>query len=183
MCIFNDTHIDLSKQLCNLSLAEIHRKQKTNFLTNDLYYDIQETIQDVYVCAAKMIKKQTDNSLYLYQLGTDVLENQFATLRTLSHSRNFDFLELTERLIIVEQIEKVFENNPGWRAKSKLNSTGEIVDHSSAINWSGNLKVDDLNIIQTWDYGFRHSKTILINYGYKTDDFYLSNDVSCLEKI
>ena len=98
----------------------------------------------------------------------------------MSHSRNFDFLELTERLIIVEQIEKVFENNPGWRAKSKLNSTGEIVDHSSAINWSGNLKVDDLNIIQTWDYGFRHSKTILINYGYKTDDFYLSNDVTML---
>ena len=77
MCIFNDTHIDLSKKLCYLSLAEIHRKQKTNFLTNDLYYDIQETIQDAYICAAKMIKKQTDNSLYLYQLGTDVLENQF----------------------------------------------------------------------------------------------------------
>ena len=69
--------------------------------------------QDAYVCAAKMIKKQTDNSLYLYQLGTDVSENQFATLRTLSHSRKFDFLELTElitELIIVEQIEKVFES-------------------------------------------------------------------------
>ena len=97
MCIFDDTHIDLSKQLCNLSLAAylllfIYRKQKTNFLTNDLYYEIQETIQDAYVCAAKMIKKQTDNSLYLYQLGTDVLENQFATLRKLSHSRNFDWL-------------------------------------------------------------------------------------------
>ena len=65
-------------------------------------------------------------------------------------------------------------------AKSKLNSTGETVDYSSAINWSGNLKVDDLNVIQTWDYGFRHSKTILINYGYKTDDFYLSNDVTML---
>jgi hypothetical protein len=98
----------------------------------------------------------------------------------LSHSRNFDFLELTERLIIVEQIEKVFENNPCWRAKSKLNSTDETVDYSSAINWSGYLKVDDLNVIQTWDYGFRHSKTILINYVYKTDDFYLSNDVTML---
>jgi len=63
LCIFNDTHIDLSKQPCNLSLAAhlllfIYRKQKTNFLTNDLYYDIQETIQDAYVCAAKMIKNK-----------------------------------------------------------------------------------------------------------------------------
>ena len=76
-------------------LLLIYRKQKTNFLTNDLYYDIQETIQDAYVCAAKMIKnKQMIRSIY--QLGTDVSENQFATLRTLSHSRNFDFLELTD---------------------------------------------------------------------------------------
>ena len=58
LCIFNDTFIDLSKQPIFHLLLFIYRKQKTNFLTNDLYYDIPETIQDAYVCAAKMIKNK-----------------------------------------------------------------------------------------------------------------------------
>jgi hypothetical protein len=90
-----------------------------------LNYDIQERIQDAYVCAAKMIKnKQIIRSIY--QLGTDVSENQFATLRTLSHSRNFDFLELTDHASRT--------NNSCWRAKSKLNSTGETVDYSYILS-------------------------------------------------
>jgi hypothetical protein len=56
-----------------------------------------------------------DLELFLYQLGTDQLENLFSTVRTLSHSRNFNMLELVERLVLAQQIESVYERNEKWR--------------------------------------------------------------------
>lgn len=63
MSIFVDTSISLFKQLCNLSLLShillfVYKKQRTLFLTNDLFCGIQSTIQDAFVCAAKKIVKK-----------------------------------------------------------------------------------------------------------------------------
>jgi hypothetical protein len=95
LSIFVNPSISLFKQLCNLALLShvilfVYRKHKTAFLTNDLYSDIQSTIQDAFVCAAKKVENNSTSPLFLYQLGTDQLENLFSTIRTLSHSRNYN---------------------------------------------------------------------------------------------
>lgn len=58
--------------------------------------DIQSPIQDAFICAAKYRAKNSNENLYLYQLGTDQLENLFSVIRTITHSSTCDFLELND---------------------------------------------------------------------------------------
>ena len=55
------------------------------------------TIQDAFVSASKIRISLTYSLLYLYQPGTDTLDFLFSILRKISHSKNFDYLELMEK--------------------------------------------------------------------------------------
>ena len=110
--IFYETKISLIDQLIKLSqlahiMLVVFRRHRTQFITNNLYTDIQSTIQDAFVSAAIFHENSSNSNLYLFMRGTDQLENLYSTVRTITHAKNCDFLELTERLIMALQIEKV----------------------------------------------------------------------------
>ena len=107
-------------------------------------------------------KDNSSESLYLYQLGTDGLELLFSTLRTISHSPNCDFLELKERLVITEQVEKVYAKHPDWRQKSRT-SASLVVDRSKFCEWSGNLTTNHIDIVKIWTNGLKQTQKTLIN--------------------
>lgn len=111
-------------------------------MSSQLYQDLQWTIQDAYIVAIRMKLDEKESNLerkvFLYQLGTDQLESLFSTVRTLTHASRCDFIELIERLQISDQIEKVFEEHPLWRKKSRLCSSFTN-DYSSGSSWIGNL--------------------------------------------
>lgn len=57
LSFFAFTNLSLEKQLVDLAtlahyLFYIYRRNKTAFMTKDLYMDIQSTIQDAFICAA-----------------------------------------------------------------------------------------------------------------------------------
>ena len=56
-----------------------------------------------YACILK--QKRGGDNLYLYKLGTDQLERLFGNIRTITHARNCDSLELCQRLSHAESIE------------------------------------------------------------------------------
>ncbi len=111
--IFYEIKFSLMSQLVHLAklshiLLYCYRRNATNFLDDNLYCDIQSTIQDAFVSAAIHHQHSKDeDKLYLYMLGTDQLENLFAAVRTQTHATGCDFLELTQRLKIALQTEKV----------------------------------------------------------------------------
>ena len=141
LSIFVDTTIDLMQQLVNLSqlahcLFYIYRRSKKigyRFMRKDLYMDIQSTIQDAFICAATFRAEGSNKPIFLYQLGTDQLENLFSTVRTITHSATCDYLESNERLRMAYQIEDVFSRRPELRPDNRLSFKKNIkntVDHS-----------------------------------------------------
>ncbi len=123
-----------------------------------------------------------DLELFLYQLGTDQLENLFSTVRTLS--RNFvSFSELVERLVLAQQIESVYERNEKWRQPNRVSSSfNETLDHSSAYCWKGDLTIfyTGFNLVKIWNHGYKDSKVMLSEYGYREVDFELESSVTML---
>ena len=83
--------------------------------------------------------KGSNLPLYLILLGTDPLELLFCLVRTLTHAKNCDMIELMDRLTICSQIEETFQRNENLRPKSRLNTTSFTLDHSSIRDWCGNF--------------------------------------------
>ena len=99
LSFFVNTKISLHDQLINLAILShlllfIFRRHKTNFMTKDLYMDIQSTIQDAFVVTSYFKSECPNKRLYLILLGTDQLDMLFSIIRCITHSKNCDFLEL-----------------------------------------------------------------------------------------
>lgn len=59
--------------------------------------------------------------LFLFQLGDNALEEQFAVLRTATHQRNFDVLQFGDNIAIAGQMTLVYDKHEDWKRKhSKL---------------------------------------------------------------
>ena len=137
--------INLLDQLVNIAkcshlMFHIYRKHRAKFMTKDLYKDIQSTIQNCFLVVELFNNKDPLAKVYLYQLGTDELESFFGTLRTMSYSKNSDFLELMERIKIALQIKRVYNEHPEWRKFSRTSSS-LTKDHSSAGSWTGSTSI------------------------------------------
>ena len=108
--------INLLDQLVNVAkcsrlMLHIYRNNRSKFMSKDSYKDIQSTIQNCFLVVKLFNIKDPIKKVYLYQLGTDELESLFGTLRTLTHSKNSDFLELKItndiiRMMLLKRIHK-----------------------------------------------------------------------------
>jgi len=144
-------------------------------MTNVLYHDIQSTIQNAFVCVAKLKKTNSSEPLFLYQLGTDQLELLFSTLRTINHSPNCDFLELKDRLVITEQVENVYTRHPEWKKKIRTASSF-VEDRSKSCEWTGILTTNYIDIVKIWNNGLKQAKKTLIHYGFVENDFIVQDN-------
>ena len=148
LSIFANPKINLLVQMVNLAqlsfmLLIIYRRNGSSFITNDLYSDIQSTIQDAFVAASHFRVKRSENDFLIYQLGTDPLEMRFCTVRTLTHSNNCNFQELLDRLQTAESIENIYERYPNMSFKDRLSTRktrAKTEDYSSIRDWTGNWK-------------------------------------------
>ncbi len=181
LSIFTNPLIDLFEQLCNLAILShlllfIFRRNKTDFITNSLYLDFQSIIQDAFVCVAKHKQQTSKEPLFLFQLGTDQLENLFSGVRTTNHSPNFNLLELSDRVKHSIQVENVYHNHPNWRAKSRLQSN--TLDYSSVSSWIGDHSTENLKLNQIWKSGFREAKRILKTYDFNETEFNIDESIT-----
>jgi hypothetical protein len=148
--------------------------------------DIQSTIQDAFISPATFRKDNSQNPLYLYQLGTDELENLFSSIRTITHSQTCDYLELSERIKMAYDIEDVYTRRPELRpsnrltAKSKQKST---LDHSSVLSWSSDLSTVNLDLETIWSLGAEKAVFLLKSYNYKDDEFIVEEELTMMNSI
>ncbi len=171
--IFVNPKINLVDQLSQLAYAShlllfIYRQHKTEFLTFQLYCDIQSIIQDAFKNAEFFNNHDKNAKLILAFLGTDELELLFGSIRTQTHANVCDIVELLERLTIAIQIENVYNRHPNWRKASRI-STTNTKDHSSWRSWTGELTTKDLNqamIKLLWTSGKHKATDYLKNLGF-----------------
>jgi len=155
-------------------------------MRKDLYMDIQSIIQDAFISCAIFRKRHSDKQLYLFQLGTDQLENLFSTLRTINHSFTCDFLEMNERLKMAYDVENVYAKRPDLRPTSRLTAQMKIkstLDHSSVHSWSGDLLTYNLDLETIWSYGRDKALSLLKNYDYNDNEFIVGEEYTMMNPI
>ena len=180
--IFTKPTLNLFDQLislafCSHMLLFIYRKWRKNFLTKDLYCDIQATIQDAFMVVYKFHLKNPNLCVYLYQLGSDNLENIFSIIRTLTHSSSCDLLELVQRYKLAMVIENIYSQHPNWKKASRVSST--TTDHCSIASWTGKLDTNHLsevNLKSIWKYGRNKAYEYLLKNGYTERELIINNE-------
>ncbi|KAH9910636.1 uncharacterized protein B0H18DRAFT_1176982 [Fomitopsis serialis] len=157
---FMDPLLSLSDQLTHLSKFAhmsfaLYLQHGSAFLSNQLYSDIQALIKAVYVCVARQQLLDDAQPFYLYQVGSDRLEELFAEVHTQSHDRNCDMAQLAERLAISAEIVDIYNRHPEWnRGQRRRSFTGrEGVDHVNPRFYTGDMTVRNVNLGTVWHSG------------------------------
>ena len=79
-----------------------------DFIPTSLYLRWQVTFQTLFITVKVMQVRDPPVSLYICQSGSQPAENLFSITRTLNHNRNFDVLQLRDRLQAVLDIQDIF---------------------------------------------------------------------------
>jgi hypothetical protein len=134
-----DINASLAAQLTDLSklahmLAYLYEAtgNRTRFLPAQLYHDIQAMVHAFFTVAKVMLQFPGIN-VFLFQLGDSALEELFSSLRTLTHQRNMDIVELGQKLTVVGQLYDVYSRHPEWRKQSKHLSPRDNRDRLWAV--------------------------------------------------
>ncbi|KAI1781589.1 hypothetical protein LXA43DRAFT_1070016 [Ganoderma leucocontextum] len=148
---------DLSTQIRSLItfahlLAALWSKHGNAFFTGALYYDSQSIVKNLVITILRLKAIDPTLTFYLILEGTDRLELLFGDVRTQDHSRNFDILQLSEKLAVSTLISTIFERNPdldrGHRRLSLKDAMG--VDHINPKSWTGDVRVGRVDVDAEW---------------------------------
>ena len=166
---FIDPELSLSEQLtclsrfAHLSYA-LHIMHGTGFMTNQLYSDMQVLVKAAYVAVTRQGLLDSKARFYLYQLGTDRLEELFAEVRTQTHDCNCTIIQLAERLSISADIIAILNTYPEWnhlaRRLSFVGMDGGL-DHVNPTYYKKNMVVGEVNVEKCWNDGHREAQDLL----------------------
>ncbi|CAN0451191.1 unnamed protein product, partial [Hapterophycus canaliculatus] len=149
---------------CMAHLAFIlYRQNRNEFILGQLYHDLQATIRCAFIVIAQAQVICPSLLIYLSQLGTDNVENLFAILRTMTHSRTFSYKELCERLAHASQVDEVWSRHDGWRRSSRrlLNTADNMNMATWNLGPSGNTSVSGVDVVGCWQEGRRQAVVVL----------------------
>ena len=165
---FIDINMTLSDQLTSLSkyihaISAIYSKHSTNFMTSALCADSQAIVKDIYFCVAKQKLLNPCANFYIIHCGTDRLEMNFCLARTQSHHRNFDTMDLSNKLATSSLIDDIFLRNPTLDAGlRRLKVTGAIgIDHLNPKSWLGDVNVNRVSLQLCWGDGRKQASSLI----------------------
>lgn len=170
---FTKIELSLSQQICSLSTyahitVAMYLKHRLGFLTGALYADSLAIVKNIVICVARLQLVDSDNDVQFYIIleGTNQLETIFSDVRTQDHSRNFDVLQLSQKLSVAAAISATFERHPGLnRGHRKLAlKDAEGVDHINPRSWTGNVRVRDVELAAEWIKGQHNANALLREY-------------------
>ncbi|KAI1781848.1 hypothetical protein LXA43DRAFT_958147 [Ganoderma leucocontextum] len=161
---------DLSTQIRSLItfahlIAALWVKHGNAFFTGALYYDSQSIVKNLVTTVLRLQAIDPALTFYLILEGTDRLELLFGDVRTQDHSRNFDLLQLSEKLAVSALISTIFERNPdldrGHRRLSLKDAMG--VDHINPKSWIGDVRVGQVDIDAEWSRARTEANKFLVD--------------------
>ncbi|THH30272.1 hypothetical protein EUX98_g3939 [Antrodiella citrinella] len=168
---FISTRMSLSEQIRSLIvyahlIAVMYRKHTTHFMTGALYADSQSIVKNIIITILRLQELDPDLLYHIILEGTDRLEAIFGDCRTLDHNRNFDILQLSEKLSMALTINSIFEHYPdldrGHRRLSLKDVEG--IDHVNPRSWMGDVRVGNIDIAHEWTAGQETANRILVSY-------------------
>ena len=158
LCIYSYVESSIEDQLNNVSYAAftllcLFRKLDGKMIPTQLYHDLQATFENIFYCASKYRKYHPDLPLFLFLLGTDVLERIFGNMRQKSKS-GFSTLDMIYMARAMTEVSRILDKHPDWMSgKSKL-MRRLCLDYSNPSNWdSSKLKLAAVNIPALWEGG------------------------------
>jgi hypothetical protein len=157
---FSKASMSLDEQLISLSKYAhmafvLYSKHSTDFMTAPLYADSQAAVKDIFFCVAKQQVLDPTANFYMILCGTDRLETNFCLARTQTHHRNFDILDLSNKLATSSLIDSIYLRNPGLDAGSRRLKTSEKigVDHVNPKSWEADVSVGKVSLQVCWEQG------------------------------
>ena len=168
---FNSIEMTLSEQVRSLSAyahlaAAMYLKHGLAFLTGALYADSQAIVKNIIFCIARLQLINGNLKFYIILEGTDRLETIFSDVRTQDHSRNFDVLQLSQKLSVGAAISTTFEQHPdldrGHRRLALKDAKG--VDHVNPKSWKGDVRVGQVELAAEWNNGQDDANDLLEEY-------------------
>ena len=140
----------------------LHGQLGAKCLPNQLYHDLQSNVKDLYVSVAKWKVYWPESPFFTFLLGDDRLETDFGIVRTISHDRGVDALQLGERIGEIVQADLVLGRHEGWRRPSARLDVKVAEDHMNAKAWmsaldgeckGSNYMTRDVHLASCWALG------------------------------
>ncbi|KAJ7824429.1 hypothetical protein B0H13DRAFT_1658509, partial [Mycena leptocephala] len=172
---FLSQEMTLSQRLESLSkfahMAFVfYRLHGSSFLSNQLYGDLQALVKSAFFCVARQQELDPEQAFYLYQLGSDRLEELFAEVRTESHDSNFDALQLSERLSSAADAQGIFDEHPEWhQGHIRRSWFGKEADHVNPTYFTGDQTVKHVVHTTVWRSGYYAAVDCLSKHGIDFD--------------
>ncbi|KAL1688639.1 hypothetical protein GGG16DRAFT_12755, partial [Schizophyllum commune] len=171
ICPFTTTTMGLRQQVRSLATyshlsGAMYTRHGTEFMGAALLADSQSIVKAIFF---NIITLQLLDRLIRYYLvldGTDRIERLFSNVRTQDHSRNFDTLQLSEKLSISAAITAILIRNPDLdRGHRRRNLKGAVgVDKVNPASWEGDVTVGSVDVQREWEEGAREANRVLEEY-------------------
>lgn len=117
--LFPFIHIDMSLSQQIISLIKYAHlicvcwmRHGNSFMSGALYADGQAIVKNIIFSLMKQQILDETKNFYIILDGTDHLEQVFSDVCTQDHSRNFDILQLSQKLATASTINNIFLCNP-----------------------------------------------------------------------
>ncbi|KAJ7758390.1 hypothetical protein B0H16DRAFT_1689376 [Mycena metata] len=172
---FLSREMSLSERLASFSkfahLAfAFYRMHGSSFLSNQLYGDMQALVKSAFFCVARQQELDPEQAFFLYQCGSDRLEEIYAEVRTESHDSNVDALQLSERLSTAADTQGIFDENPQWHQGNIRRSWfGKEADHVNPSYFTGDQRVKHVILSAAWRSGRHAAGAVFAKHGVEFD--------------
>lgn len=149
----------------------LYLKHGSSFMANQLYADMQALVKCAYFCVAQQQLLDPSMPWYMFLLGDDRLEEMFGEVRTVTHDRNCDPIQLTERLAGAADTAAIYNRHPTWkRASRRISYSGsEGSDHVNPKYFTGDLIVSNVDLKNVWESGKIQAIEVLSRAGIHCD--------------
>ena len=168
---FIDVTLSLEQQVTSLVkyahlICACWIRHGNSFMSGALYADTQAIVKNIIFSLAKQQILDATQNFYIILNGTDRLEQVFSDVRTQDHSRNFDLLQLSQKLATASTINSILLRNPELdRGHVRLNLTAATgIDHINPKSCLGDLIAGSINVQASWIAGQNEANKVLVTY-------------------
>jgi len=129
----------------------VMKRHSAGFLAPQICRSIARAINS-HITTIARAQLEGVRECYLFFDGTHDVEKLFGILRTLQGAlRNFDPVQLEERMSTVVGLRGVYDEHPTWQGTSRLLSSS--VDHMNTRTWTGCVDPCKVNLMNCWCLG------------------------------
>jgi hypothetical protein len=122
-----------------------------------LYRRLQYNLQSVLHTVAWLQKHAPDSEFFPCLLGSQMVEDLFSLLRTLEHNRNFDVVQLQDRLRTVRGVADIFRRHPTWKARHRR----YVMDRVKPDHYTEDMHVREVQLSQVWRAAINGAEKVL----------------------